>query len=138
MSFAEIKVEMPSDPRYLPAVRGAIGPLAAAAGWDEAECLEITLAVDEAITNVIRHAYHNRPDGRIELECRETDEGMEVTLLDQGDAPDPAKICARAMDDVQPGGLGTHIIKKVMDHVCYELTPRGNRFVAKKFLRKTP
>lgn len=137
MSALEIKIALPSDPRYLPVVRGAIGPLASAIGWNEPECLEITLAIDEAITNVIRHAYHNRADGPIELECRETDGGIEIILLDQGDAPDPARICARALGAVQPGGLGTHIIRKVMDKVCYELTPKGNRFVASKLLRKT-
>ena len=37
----------------------------------------------------------------------------------------------------QPGGLGTHIIKNVMDSVSYEESPEGNRFVATKLLRKT-
>ena len=128
---------MPSDPRYLPVVRGAIGPLAAAIGWDESECRAITLAVDEALTNVIRHAYHNRADGLIELECRESADGLEITLLDNGDAPDRSKICAREIGCDQPGGLGTHIIKKVMDTVSYEESPEGNRFVATKRLRKT-
>jgi len=133
-----LKVAMPSDPRYLPVVRGALGPLAAAMGWPEADCLQITLAIDEALTNVIRHAYHNRRDGPIELECVENGEGLEITLLDQGDAPDPAKICARQLGGIEPGGMGTHIIRKVMDHVCYEIAPQGNRFVASKRLRKTP
>ena len=65
-----IRFSVPSDPRYLGVVRGAIGPLAAVIGWDESECRAIVLAVDEALTNVIRHAYHNRTDGLMELECR--------------------------------------------------------------------
>ena len=133
-----LKLAMPSDPRYLPVVRGAVGPLAEAIGWDESECRAIVLALDEALANVIRHAYHNRTDGRIELECRESAEGLEVTLLDQGDPPDPSKICARELGGAQPGGLGTHIIKGVMDSFSYEATPQGNRFVAGKLLRKTP
>ena len=44
-----LKVVLPSDPRYLPVVRGAISPLAAAIGWDESGCREITLALDEAL-----------------------------------------------------------------------------------------
>jgi anti-sigma regulatory factor (Ser/Thr protein kinase) len=132
MSFA-----MPSDPRYLPVVRGAIGPLAAAIGWNECECRAITLALDEALANVIRHAYHSRADGLIELECRECDDGLEIILLDNGEAPDRAKICAREPGCDQPGGLGTHIIRDVMDSVCYEQSPEGNRFVARKLLRKT-
>jgi anti-sigma regulatory factor (Ser/Thr protein kinase) len=128
---------MPSDPRYLPVVRGAIGPLAAAMGWDEADSLAIMLALDEALANIICHAYHGCRDGQIELECHETPDGLEVTLLDNGEPPDRTKICARAIACDQPGGLGTHIIKDVMDTVSYQATPAGNRFVATKRLRKT-
>ncbi len=134
----QLKFAMPSDPRYLPVVRGAIGPLAEAIGWDESECRAIVLALDEALANVIRHAYHDRADGLIELECRESMDGLEITLLDNGDAPDRSKICAREIGCDQPGGLGTHIIKQVMDRVSYEKSPDGNRFVACKLLRKTP
>ena len=38
----QLKFTMPSDPRYLPVVRGAIAPLAAAIGWDESDCRAIT------------------------------------------------------------------------------------------------
>jgi anti-sigma regulatory factor (Ser/Thr protein kinase) len=134
----QMKFAMPSDPRYLPVVRGAIGSLAAVIGWDESECRAIALALDEALANVIRHAYHGRADGLIELECRESADGLEITLADNGDAPDKSKICAREIGCDQPGGLGTHIIRKVMDRVSYEVSPQGNRFVASKKLRKTP
>jgi anti-sigma regulatory factor (Ser/Thr protein kinase) len=133
-----IKFAMPSDVRYLPVVRGAVGSLASAVGWEEAECLAIALAVDEALANVIRHAYHGRADGLIELECKESGDGLEFVLLDRGDAPDLSKICAREIGCDRPGGLGTHIIRDVMDHVSYNESPEGNRFVATKSLRKTP
>ena len=132
----EMKFAMPSDARYLPVVRGAIAPLAAAIGWDESECRAITLAIDEALANVIRHAYHDSVDGLIELECRESADGLEITLLDNGEGPNRSKICAREIGCDQPGGLGTHIIKNVMDKVSYEESPEGNRFVASKRLRK--
>src|ERR1700730_5582601 len=131
------KFSVPSDPRYLCVVRGAVGTLAAVIGWDESECRAIALAVDEALANVIRHAYHNRTDGLMELECRESADGLEITLFDNGDAPDRSKICAREVGSDQPGGLGTHIIKKVMDKVSYEESPDGNRLVATKQLRRT-
>jgi anti-sigma regulatory factor (Ser/Thr protein kinase) len=134
----QLKFVMPSDPRYLPVVRAAIGPLAAAIGWEESECRAIVLALDEALANVIRHAYHGCADGLIELECRESTDGLEITMLDNGDAPDRSKICARVIGCDQPGGLGTHIIRKVMDQVSYQACPGGNRFVASKLLRKTP
>jgi anti-sigma regulatory factor (Ser/Thr protein kinase) len=133
-----MRIAMPSDARYLPVIRGAIGPLAAAIGWDETECRAIALALDEALANIIRHAYHNRTDGMIELECRESEGGLEFVLLDHGDAPDLKKICAREIGCERPGGLGTHIIRQVMDRVSYNESPEGNRFVATKSLRKIP
>ncbi|MEI9972983.1 MAG: ATP-binding protein [Ignavibacteriota bacterium] len=131
-----VKFAMPSDPRYLTVVRGTMGALTAAIGWDESECRAITLALDEAVANVMRHAYCDRLDGVIELECRENAEGLEVTLLDHGDAPDLSKICAREVGADTPGGLGTHIIRDVMDSVSYQQTESGNRFVATKIRKK--
>jgi anti-sigma regulatory factor (Ser/Thr protein kinase) len=136
MTGLQVKFTMPSDPRYLPVIRGATGALAAAIGWDESECRAITLALDEAVANVIRHAYHNRCDGVIELEYRETADGLEATMLDHGDAPDLSKICTPGAGGDRPGGLGTHIIKDVMDSVSYQPTGSGNRFLAVKRLRK--
>jgi anti-sigma regulatory factor (Ser/Thr protein kinase) len=133
-----IRFAIPSDTRFLPVVRGAIGPLAAAIGGDEEECRAVTLAIDEALTNIIRHAYHSRTDGTIELECSESGDGLEFVLVDHGDAPDLSQICASEIGQDRPGGLGTHIIRKVMDHVSYNQTPEGNRFVARKRLRKSP
>jgi anti-sigma regulatory factor (Ser/Thr protein kinase) len=132
----ELRFVMTSDPRYLPVVRGAVGSLAAAIGWNESECLAITMALDEAVANVIRHAYHNRRDGVIELECRETADGIEAVLSDRGDAPDQAKICARKPGSDQQGGLGTHIIRDVMDTVSYEETPAGNKLIVTRRLVK--
>jgi anti-sigma regulatory factor (Ser/Thr protein kinase) len=136
MTGFRVSFAMASDVRYLPVVRGAVGALTAAIGWDEAECRAIVLALDEAIANIIRHAYRGRSDGLIELECRESDDGLEVSMLDSGEPPDLAKICAREIGCDQPGGLGTHIIRDVMDSVSYQRTESGNRFLASKRLRK--
>ncbi|MGA2113132.1 MAG: ATP-binding protein [Bryobacteraceae bacterium] len=131
MSFA-----MASDSRYLRVVRGAVGALTATIGWDEAECRAIVLALDEAIANIIRHSYHGRSDGLIELECRQSADGLEISMLDNGESPDPSRICAREVGSDQPGGLGTHIIRDVMDSVSYQRTESGNRFLAAKRMRK--
>jgi serine/threonine-protein kinase RsbW len=133
----EVSFAMASDARYLPVVRGAVGALSATIGRDEAECRAIVLALDEAIANIIRHAYHGRSDGLIELECRESADGLEVSMLDSGEPPDASRICAREVGGDQPGGLGTHIIRDVMDWVSYQRTESGNRFLAVKRLRRT-
>lgn len=136
MTGFRVSFAMASDVRYLPVVRGAVGALTAAIGWNEAECRAVVLAIDEAITNIIRHAYQGRSDGLIELECRESADGLEFTALDSGEPPDPSRICAREAGADKPGGLGTHIIRDVMDSVSYQRTESGNRFLAAKRLRK--
>jgi anti-sigma regulatory factor (Ser/Thr protein kinase) len=127
---------MSSDPHYLPVVRATIGELATAVGWDEAETGIIALAVDEALANVMRHAYHGRIDGRIEFECHAAGDELQFRLQDSGDPPDPAKICAREVGCDKIGGLGTHIIRDVMDTLSYQATPEGNCFLATKRLRR--
>src|SRR4029077_18873774 len=52
-----LKLELRSDPAMLCVVRNALGQLAETLGFSEAECRAIVLAVDEAMTNIIRHAY---------------------------------------------------------------------------------
>jgi len=135
MTGIQVSFAMASDVRYLPVVRGAVGALTAAIGWDEAACRAIVLALDEAIANIIRHAYQGRTDGLIELECRESADGVEFSMVDSGEPPDLSKICAREPGGDQPGGLGTLIIRDVMDSVSYQRTESGNRFLAAKRLR---
>jgi hypothetical protein len=131
-----MKFVMPSDPRYLPVVRGAIGP------WPRRSAGTNPTAARSRWRSTKPRQYHpaRLPQPLrwpIELECRESADGLEIYCWTSGDAPDRTKICAREIGCDQPGGLGTHIIKDVMDTVSYQASPEGNRFVATKRLRKT-
>ena len=84
------------------------------------------LAVDEALANVIRHAYlgdHHKP---IEVTCQAFPDRLEFVLFDQGIAPDPARLAPHPLDDVSLSGRGTYIIRSIMDGVSYERAPGGN------------
>jgi anti-sigma regulatory factor (Ser/Thr protein kinase) len=118
---------MPSHPRFLSIVRATVDELCGTYGLSKEECVGVKLAVDEAMANVIRHAYKNRYDQTIEFECSVDDQRMEFTLLDQGEPPDPAKICAGPMDDIALSGRGTHLIRAVMDEVTYQQVSEGNQ-----------
>ena len=126
---------LPSDPIFLPVVRGAVERLCGVFGWDESEARSITLAVEEAITNVIRDAYHNQPDHLIEVACSEKETTLEFLISDTGDAPDPARICARARESHAAGGMGTHIIRDVMDTVDYRRVGTTNELLMTKRLK---
>ncbi len=118
---------MPSDPRFLPVVRAVVGEIGLVYGLSEDSCRAITLAVDEALANVIRHAYKNRYDREVEVTCQVNATQMEFKLLDQGEPPDMARICGQPLNDVSLSGRGTHLIKAVMDEMLYEQVPQGNQ-----------
>jgi anti-sigma regulatory factor (Ser/Thr protein kinase) len=130
----KFRMLMPSDPRLLSVVRRMISQFAAIWGFDKEQCRRITLAVDEALANVIRHAYKNRCDREVELNCQADTDCLEVTFVDRGEPADPAKFCAQALDDVALSGRGTHLIRQIMDEVCYERMGEGNRLRLRKYL----
>ena len=132
---SRLRLTLPSDPCFLSVVRVAVGELGAIYGLSDEERIEITLAVDEALANVIRHAYKSCYDREIEFECFVDGEQMEFTLLDQGEAPDPEKICGKPMDDCSLSGRGTHLIKAIMDEMSYEKVPGGNQL---KLVKRLP
>ena len=104
-------------------------------GFSNEECIEVTLAVDEALANVIRHAYKDCYDHEIEFECLVTEEEMEFTLLDHGEPPDPTKICGKPLDECALSGRGTHLIKSIMDEMTYQKVSRGNQL---KLVKRLP
>ena len=133
-----IKVAIPSDPRYLSLVRAVVGELAAIHELPPAEGRALMLAVDEALANVIRHAYHGDFEKPVEVACAAYPDRLEFVLLDQGSAPDPARLAPHALDDESLSGRGTHIIRSIMDVVSYEQTPAGNILRLTKRLPANP
>jgi anti-sigma regulatory factor (Ser/Thr protein kinase) len=130
----QLRLVMPSHPRLLAVVRAAVGEIGLVYGLPEESCREVTLAVDEALANVIRHAYGNRYDREVEVKCQVAADQIEFTLLDQGEPPDPDRICGQPLNDASLSGRGTHLIKAIMDEVCYERVPEGNLLRLIKYL----
>jgi len=60
---------MPSDPRFLSVIRAAVSELTSVSGLSDTDARRIVLALDEALANIIRHAYKSRHDQTIRLEC---------------------------------------------------------------------
>ncbi|MCL4524658.1 MAG: ATP-binding protein [Acidobacteria bacterium] len=150
MAFS-LKLELPSHPQVLSIVRSAVQQFAIVVGFNEEECRSIILAVDEALANIIRHAYDNRYDQTIELTCRrlgpdlgtdpgkpleEVCDGLEFIFVDHGRSATPAQMKGRDLDDVRPGGLGIHLISQIMNQVCYEPGENGNQLRLIKLLNR--
>lgn len=139
-----LKLQMHSDPKLLCVVRGALERLTEVLGFSASDCRSVTRAVDEALTNIIRHCYGGRLDQPIEISCKRIPRqaplagGLEILLSDRGPAIDPAKLRGRRLDEIKPGGLGLHFIRQSMDTVEYQRTGGVNRFRMVKYFQHAP
>jgi serine/threonine-protein kinase RsbW len=105
-----LSMELRSRPECLCAVRGAVAQVAERLGFAEAECRAVVLALDEALANVIRHAYAGARSGpsrcrfrRIERSWRGASrERLEIVLLDR-EARSTGEAARRPLEDVRPG-----------------------------------
>ncbi len=121
-----IQIQLISDPTYLCGVREMVASIARRLGFDDMDCSKISLAIDEALCNVIRHGYGKAFDRPIWVGITplppkaDSPGGIQITIEDEAKKVDPCKIMGRCLDDIKPGGLGVHIIREVMDEVRYE------------------
>jgi anti-sigma regulatory factor (Ser/Thr protein kinase) len=130
-----VAFHLASDPKLLKIVRLGIGHLCDLAGFPEAHRQRAMLAVDEACSNIIKHAYSGATDQPIIITARLIDNGIEVVLRDYGKKADPEKIKPRELDDIRPGGLGVHLIRSAMDSVVFDNTlAEGNQLTLVKYL----
>lgn len=100
-------------------IRNAVRETSEFCGFSKTDVGDIVLAVDEACQNVIRHAYGGECDGDISIELRQRTDAMIVMIRDFADPVDISKVKPRDLDDIRPGGLGTHLIQEVMDEVDF-------------------
>jgi len=123
LANAPLRLSILSSPEHLPVVRAALERVCELLGFGEDARGEIVLAVDEALTNVIRHAYHGRHDRPIEVILSRVEPpaggALQIVLRDWGDPVDPGRIKSRDLAEVRPGGLGVHIMTNCMDSVEY-------------------
>lgn len=133
-----LALKMLSQPHLLAPARAMVSAYAQRLGFNEIQCGQISLAVDEAICNIINHGYDRREDGPIWLSVWRIDGGMRIALEDRARQVDPSTIRSRDLEDVRPGGLGVHLIKEAMDKVHYEKRGgEGMRVTMVKMLQPT-
>ena len=120
-----LEFSIPARSDQLGEMRAAVRGCVEASGCSDLPTGDIVLAIDEACQNIIRHAYKGDPDGVIELEIRRIGAELVFYLCDHAPPVDPRKVKPRDLDDVRPGGLGTHFIKEVMDRADFLPRPGG-------------
>lgn len=125
-----------AEPGQLKIIRHLLREIAGRAGLDADGADELVLAVDEACQNIIRHGYHGRHDGCIDVRVRRDAGLLTVELVDYAPPVQPAQCRGRSLDEPRPGGLGTYFMSALTDRVRYLRPPpgAGNRLVLSKRL----
>lgn len=122
-----------SQTEKLNLVREFIGEAAREYGFDDEAIGKIMLAVDEACTNIIKHAYGYAPDRTIDLDIQTTGDRFDVVITHGGKSFDPAAVKRPDMKEYfkkyQRGGLGIHLMRTLMDGVEYEALPDSRNIV---------
>jgi serine/threonine-protein kinase RsbW len=124
---SDIRLTLPARSENVAVVRHVLGALAEALAMPPALVDDMRLAVTEACTNVVRHAYDG-DDGTIDVIVRPRGEVLEVTIADEGRGLGPSP-------DTAGPGLGLPLIAALADDVRFERGPSSGSRLVMRFPR---
>jgi serine/threonine-protein kinase RsbW len=134
-----VEVTLPSSTRHLHAMRVLTCTLAESMGFDSGDSQKTALAVEEALTNVMEHAYHGEESHKMQVIFELQKKKLTIRIIHNGDQVDPGKLTD--VDDLsdfhlqkKKGGLGILIMKRCMDEVSYKFSPPINECCMIKYL----
>ncbi len=116
-------VKFTSNPKNLKDIRAYMRKISKQAGFSEKEIHDIVLAVDEACSNIIRHAYKQDYHQEILISTEQKKDKLKVVLQDFGCKPNMKKMENPPTEKLRCGGYGVIFINKLMDEVHYDLSP---------------
>ncbi len=109
------EIRFPAKAERLCLIRALVKRTAEVVGCCEELSDRLVLAVNEACMNVIQHAYEGDELGEIVLEMLNNDGKLRFRVVDYASPIDLESVKPRDLDDLRPGGLGTHFINEIMD-----------------------
>jgi anti-sigma regulatory factor (Ser/Thr protein kinase) len=128
LTQAGLALELDAAPAMLNIIRERVSTWCRLEGVETTHTDRICLAIDEAAANIIRHAYSGAPGSlRLTGVSLKADDRHQLilTLEDDGKQVPLDTIRPRDLTCVRPGGLGVHLIREVMDEVCWTHRPAG-------------
>jgi len=136
----ELRVK--SKTENLSEIRDFVSANALKAGIQNATIDNIILAVDEACTNIIKHAYKLSPQGEIIIRIDYDEEKFTITIIDYGKSFEPDRVprpdLQKYYREHKVGGLGMYLMKSLMDDVEYTTIPgKYNQVLLSKNIRSS-
>jgi anti-anti-sigma factor len=130
------ELTVPAEDAQLGRVRDFVVAACEEADFSERETSNTKLAVDEACTNIIQHAYGGTAEGEILVRIRIEPGDLKISIHDTGKRFDYAAIGDPDLDEYvekgRKGGLGVYLINRLMDGVEYHAGEAGNELILSK------
>lgn len=127
MNSTDTTLKILSKTENLKKVRAFVSEHAFRYGFDEETVQNITLAIDEACTNIIKHGYNYQKDREIELQITTTPTAFEVRIYNTGKKFNPDNVkppdLRKFTEKHERGGFGLFLMKKLMDEVHFSFPP---------------
>ena len=129
---------LPNDTQEVPRLNDFVAEVCEAVGLDSIVAMQVKLAIEEAVVNVMKYAYPQGTRGDVTIEAVSNDVRLKFTIIDSGKPFDPTVL--PEVDTTLPakerriGGLGIHIVRQFMDSINYERSGNLNILTIRKNL----
>ncbi len=130
---------IPNDLTYLSAIQAYAGEVAKRTGFQQTDVQMILLALEEAVVNVVKHAFEHDEEATYQITFKPMQSGLEIIIKDKGlpYAPNlvPEYIAPTDLDSVPGVGLGSFLMRKSVDELTFHNLGRdGKEFHLRKHL----
>ncbi|UCE20017.1 MAG: ATP-binding protein [Gemmatimonadota bacterium] len=123
----QYELKIPSQTDNLELIRDFVSKVSAKVGFHDDDVDKIQIAVDEACTNVIKHAYDKEGEDHIGIIIKIDYQKLAIIVTDRGKGFDPKTLELPRMEaylaELRVGGLGIYLMKTLMDEVNYDIQP---------------
>ena len=129
-------IVLPNDVREVPRLNAFVEEVCQTVGFDEIVTMQVKVAVEEAVVNVMKYAYPMGQRGDVTVEAASNDVRLKFTIIDSGKPFDPtvqAEVdTTLSATERNIGGLGIHIMRQNMDSINYERMDNLNVLTLRK------
>lgn len=140
--MAEVTVTLKNDPAEMPRLIEAVESFCDAAALPPKLAMQLSVVVDELVSNVVKYGYDDGRDGEISVTLSCADGRVRLVLRDGGRPFNPLDAPAPDLDlpvEERPvGGLGIHLVRTMMDDVRYVRGDGVNILTAEKSVTEAP
>jgi len=124
------KLTLSNDIEEIPILTDFVNKTCEAVGFDESTTMSVTLAIEEAVVNVMNYAYPAGKKGPVNIEAMSNDVRLKFIISDNGVPFDPTVVAEAdttlSAEERSIGGLGIFLVRNLMDSVNYERVEGSN------------